>query len=92
MLIQMLVSISRSDGFNAHIGQEIDVDDPLAQELMTNEQAEPVNAIKLPRGPKPAPIDAVPGSQSGSIDLADGVSDGEATLAGKALSRRRKAS
>ncbi|MFH0938245.1 MAG: hypothetical protein V1899_03055 [Planctomycetota bacterium] len=49
MVVRMLVSISRSDGFSARIGQEIDVDDGVAQELMTNEQAEPVGAIKLPR-------------------------------------------
>ncbi len=49
MIVKMLVGISRSDGFGARIGQEIEVDDELAQELMTNEQAEPVGAIKLPR-------------------------------------------
>lgn len=49
MIVKMLVGISRSDGFSARIGQEIDVDDALAQELMTNEQAEPVDVIKLPR-------------------------------------------
>ena len=95
MVIRMLVSISRSgpDGFSARIGQEIEVDDAVAQDLLTNEQAEPGGVIKLPRERKPKPPDssAMPsaGAERGTIDLRDGVDAGEATLAGKTLQRKR---
>jgi hypothetical protein len=86
MIVRMLVSVSRSDGFSARIGQEIELEDELAQELMTNEQAEPVGAIKLPR----APAEETPDVTFGNINLTDGVDDREATLAGKALYRRKR--
>lgn len=86
MIVKMLVSISRSDGFSARIGQEIEIDDKVAQELMTNEQAEPVGAIKLPR----PLVEETPEVTFGNINLTDGVDDREATLAGKALSRRKR--
>ena len=93
MIIRMLVSVSRSDGFSARIGQELAVDDAIAQDLLTNEQAEPVGTIKLPRERKAKPVSpdpsATPVTESGTINLADGVDSDEASLAGKTLQRRR---
>jgi hypothetical protein len=51
MKITMLVSISRSDGFRATTGEVVEVDDAMAQDLLTNEMAIPTDAIKLPRQP-----------------------------------------
>ena len=49
MQITFKVSISRSDGFVARLGETMEVGDEQAQEFISNEQAEPANAIKLPR-------------------------------------------
>jgi hypothetical protein len=89
MKITMLVSVSRSDGFSASIGQILDVPAEQAQSFVADGWAVEVNdaASTHPQADAPTPIVGAP---SGTIDLADGVDDAEATLAGKTLARRKK--
>lgn len=84
MKIRMLVSISRDD-FNARLGQELDLDTGFAHDLIRDGHAMPLDTIVLPRAPS-----VEPSAPRGTIDLADGVNDNEATLAGKALAERKR--
>lgn len=96
MKITMLVSISATghspaggDGLSAKIGQTLDVDADTAQEFIANGWA--VAEIQVQSTPASPHGDApLKPTADGHIDLADGVDDTEATLAGKALARRRK--
>lgn len=42
MRVRMLVSISQTNGVNARLGQELDLPDDKATELIANRQAEPL--------------------------------------------------
>lgn len=94
MFVKMLVAVSRSDGFSAKLGQIIDLKDAVAADLIKNRMAEPammtdkIPGVVLPPaiGDTPEDADSI---EVGNIDLRDGASDEEATLASKTLSRRK---
>jgi len=66
MKITMLVSVSRGD-FNARIGQTVDVETELAQDLIANQMAIVAGAIA--DEPNTAAPEPVPPPTAGLIDL-----------------------
>lgn len=86
MQIKMLVSIARSDGFMAQIGQVIDLPTDAAKDYIANRMAEP--ATESDPIPTPLPSETT-SDQVGTIDLRDGVNDAEASIAGKTLRKKR---
>jgi hypothetical protein len=98
MKIRMLVSVSRSSGFSARQGQELDIDAAVSAEMIRNGwavavgNASPRNDVASPADEKQA--DTLPGA----IDLADDASDDGvsqsaalgAITAGAPLAQRRR--